>query len=139
MNCCNDYGGKFDWSILIVSLLFGFIAGLSIFFAATQKATCIDGDTFKLMGITYRLSNVDTPEKGEKNYTKASEYTCNFLDHKFFTLNKHGEDKYGRTLTEVKSRDNKDLGYLLVENCLAEPFWTNTTDEIINAYKNNCQ
>lgn len=138
--CCSDYDGDWTifWVIVLMSCIIGFFIG-GLIIAQKLSPVCVDGDTFKIAGTTYRLSNVDTPEKGEKNYTKASEYTCKLLNENVFALTKHGEDKYNRTLTEVKTKDNKDLGYLLIENCLAEPFYGNTTDEIINAYKNNCQ
>ena len=129
---------------LLATLCWGIAAiFISIFIvvmiADKEVLTCIDGDTFQQGETYYRLSFMDTPEKGETNYTKASEYTCNFLNNNKINLDEKGLDKYGRTLVEVTDSKGFSLNYLLVENCLAEPFYGKTTEEILNIHNLNCK
>lgn len=95
---------------------------------------CIDGDTFAINNVYYRLSYIDTPEKGEYNYVEASRFTCDYLHNHSFVGIEHGKDKYGRTLIDIKG-----LNTALISNCLATPFYGKTTDNILNIYNNNCK
>jgi len=47
---------------------------------ADRVATAIDGDTFRIGDTFFRLQNIDTPERGEKNYNRAKKILQNWLD-----------------------------------------------------------
>ena len=100
----------------------------------TENIICIDGDTFKFEENYYRLSYVDTPEYGEEKYYSSSDTTCALLKfEEKIKIKENGKDKYGRFLVEVFI-GGESLNSILVEYCLAKPFWTNTTLEIKKLY-----
>ena len=129
---------------IIFALFVVFLFSVLIIFPAiqyehwrSQFVTCIDGDTFKKDNTVYRLSYVDTPEINEKGYYDATIFSCNYFLTYGVTIKKHGKDIYGRTLAEVFV-DNVSLNEELIKNCLAEPFWSNTTDRIRDLYDARC-
>ena len=136
---------KITMTVTILIILFasmvGYLMGQENPEPKFKSITCIDGDTFQLNNEYIRLSWIDTPEKGEYNYNQASLFTCNWLNQNNWTLNRLGVDKYDRTLAEIHLRGSKSpldsLNSLLVSKCLAEPFYTNTTPEIIKL-NNKC-
>lgn len=96
---------------------------------------CIDGDTFAINGTYFRLSNIDTPERGEQGYKEASDYTCRYIkDSRNSNYKVNGKDKYGRTLVTYGQ-----LNHNLIKQCLAEPFYGKTTKEIVTYYKLKCK
>jgi endonuclease YncB( thermonuclease family) len=100
---------------------------------------CIDGDTFSINSNYYRLSYIDTPERSEPLYKEASKYSCYFLKNRNVKLKEHGLDKYNRTLVEVIDINGFSLNRLLVDGCLATPFYGKSTKEIVNLYNINCK
>ena len=105
-----------------------------------QEVRCIDGDTFVLNGETIRMSYINTPERGQEGYQRASDALCDRITHNEVKLVKKGVGYYGRTLAEVFVRGGgASLNYWLIEECLAEPYWKNTTEEIKDIYKLNCE
>lgn len=108
----------------------------------SSNLRCIDGDTFAIGKKFYRLSYIDTPEKGQDNYKEASKFTCDWMNSNYVLFEDDGIDKYGRQLVIVwKLYGNNDisLNQLLVEKCLAEPFYNKTTDNILRSYNQNCK
>lgn len=101
---------------------------------------CIDGDTFAIEDKFYRLAYIDTPEKRDKGYEEASQYTCQELNKLFHSgrLNivKHPEikEKYGRIISEVVYDDGHTLNEDLIKYGLAYPYYPETTDEIVNLF-----
>ena len=72
----------------------------------------IDGDTVVvdidlgfyvwLRDIHLRLSEIDTPERGEPGFNEAKEFTDNWMkNNPGFTMMILGKDKYGRWLAEI--------------------------------------
>lgn len=71
----------------------------------------VDGDTvelrvdlgFKLwMECTFRLSGIDTPERGKTNYKEATEFASTMAPpHSELIIRTHKADKYGRWLAEL--------------------------------------
>ena len=122
--------------ILATILIGSLIIFLIVINGIGNRVRCIDGDTFRKGDTYYRLAWIDTPEKGEKGYREASNYTCGFLRNTFgYKLETYGKDIYGRTLVDVVDyRNDISLNKLLITNCLAEPFYSNTTDEILSLY-----
>jgi len=66
----------------------------------------IDGDTFKIKrnvrGSRFvRIAGVDTPEKGQRGYRTAKEFTKKMLQGKRVTLEPIRKDSYGRIVAKV--------------------------------------
>jgi len=77
----------------------------------------IDGDTFEYNGEVIRLICVDTPENGDLGYAEAIIFLSNLLYGEDIELDRHGLDKYNRTLAYVYvddlliNREIVDKGY----------------------------
>lgn len=74
-------------------------------------ARVIDGDTFVGSdGTTYRLSNINTPEKGTNGAEEARSY-LRLLESSSVDVEIQGSDKYGRTLVRVYAPEyvNREL------------------------------
>lgn len=91
-----------------------------------RRVTCIvDGDTFWLEGVKYRIANIDTPElkgrcKAEKAIAiRARNRLEQLMSGEPVTLSSTGTDPHGRTLVLV-SGSGGDLGETLVSEGLAE-------------------
>jgi endonuclease YncB( thermonuclease family) len=73
-----------------------------------------DGDTVKLLTadfteIKVRLEGIDCPEKNQAFGQKAKQYASDLCFDKQVTLQKTGEDKYGRTLGYIILPDGRNL------------------------------
>ena len=62
----------------------------------------IDGDTFQTKTRIIRLTNVDTPEKGQKGYQDAKQALKDLIQGEIVTITTKGKDSYGRSLGDVK-------------------------------------
>jgi endonuclease YncB( thermonuclease family) len=74
-------------------------------------ARFIDGDTFVSSdGGTYRLSNINAPEKGTRGAEKAINYV-RLLEGRSVEIATQGVDKYGRTLARIYAPEyvNREL------------------------------
>lgn len=79
----------------------------------TYKAHCyevIDGDSIKIdadLGFytnqrrNVRLLNVDTPERHQKNYEKAKNFTKSCVENKDIYIQTYKSDSFGRYLAKV--------------------------------------
>ena len=125
--------------IIVLSFLTGFYFGKqktqlsqssqitpSIPISPTQKLTVVDitdGDTLKLSnGKVFRLYGVNAPEKNEKYFKEAVEFTKNLTLNKeisFEQEEKYKEDKFGRLLGYVFV-EGKYLNLELVKTGLAK-------------------
>lgn len=90
----------------------------------------IDGDTIQApYGITYRISNIDTPEthqaKSEHEYAlgmKAKARLQQLLSSGEVRIIESGKlDKYKRSLARLQV-DGKDVGDILISEGLARPY-----------------
>lgn len=126
-----------------IFLVIGFMMLLSWVKDNIEVANCIDGDTFSINDRYYRLAYIDTPEKGEPKYKEASEFTCNYIKYsgEKVLLSADGLDIYHRILVIVSKPyyGTETLNEELIKNCLAEPFYGKTTDDILNLYNKNCK
>ncbi|WEJ34728.1 thermonuclease family protein [Devosia sp. SD17-2] len=96
--------------------------------AGTVRITCVvDGDTFWLDEVKYRVADINTPEIGQPQCTREAtlgrEATSRFaqlLSAGPFELHRidRDQDQYGRKLRIVE-RDGKSLGDILVDEGLA--------------------
>ena len=74
----------------------------------------IDGDTIVVNGTSVRLLGINTPEKGEKYYEDAKEYTENMVLNKTLIIERRGKDLYDRDLAYLFDESgeiniNKDI------------------------------
>ncbi len=86
-------------------------------FTTAYVTRVIDGDTIVIdSGEKVRLTCVNTPEKGEKLYKEATEFTKSLVLNKTITLEKDktDKDKYGRLLRYVYI-NNQSVNALLVQ------------------------
>lgn len=83
----------------------------------------IDGDTVVLEnGEKVRLYGVDTPEKYEKGYAEATEFTRNYTKGSI-RITRMGLDKYGRTVAILSKKGGATLNGELVHHGHAEILW----------------
>ena len=63
----------------------------------------IDGDTFETASRKnpVRLANVDTPEKGQRGFAKATETLRKMIEGKEVRIETVARDKYGRAVARV--------------------------------------
>jgi endonuclease YncB( thermonuclease family) len=89
----------------------------------------IDGDTIRFRGETIRIENIDAPEMPmhakcqaeAKLALVAKARMAQLTDGRTPVLQRHGLDRYGRTLARV-SVDGVDVGEELVAENLAVPW-----------------
>lgn len=97
------------------------------------RRTCVvDGDTFWLEGVKYRIADIDTPEISPPRCEYERELGYRARDRLLVLLNegpfelrataRTDEDRYGRKLRSVW-RDGQSLGAILVDEGLARR-WT---------------
>ena len=99
----------------------------------SARHTCIvDGDTIWLEGYNLRLESYDTPEphndicggRAEVELAhRASARLRELLNQNAFTVETHGEDRYGRTLATIRI-GGRDVGDILIAEGLARR-WPN--------------
>ena len=96
----------------------------------------IDGDTIVVtidLGFDVfakrkvRLLNVDTPERGQKNYQEATDFTKDKIYNKDIILQTYKDDAFGRYLGVIWYKENEDdeiyelLSNKLIDNKLEKP------------------
>lgn len=134
---------NFESGIIVIFIYLLILCSLLLIFNKKDELKCVDGDTFVINNRYYRLSNIDTPEKGESKYKEASEFTCNYIKYgnEDVHLDANGLDIYHRILVDVSKPyyGTETLNEKLIADCLAEPFYGKTTDKIIKLYNKNCK
>lgn len=95
---------------------------------ASKRYTCVvDGDTIWLKGEKIRIMGYDTPEPftnicgGERERLlaeKASDRLIELLSHSESTIERRGQDRYGRTLAVIRV-DGVSVGDILISEGLA--------------------
>lgn len=71
----------------------------------------IDGDTFVgtvdlgmdtyIRKIRFRMLGIDTPERGEKGYKEATDFTREMVEGKHILVQSYEKDSFGRWLADV--------------------------------------
>jgi len=99
-----------------------------------KASRVIDGDTFasnlvefEVMGVRvsfpevhFRLLGVDTPEKKDKGYKEATNYTKKLIEGKTVRIEAAGKDVFDRVLCTVYVEgQEKSLNQLLLDNKFA--------------------
>lgn len=96
-----------------------------------KRITCVvDGDTLWLNGEKIRTMGYDTPEPmtnicgGEREKRLAAQASARFLElfnTTQITIERHGQDKYGRTLAAIRS-NGRPVGDILISEGLARRY-----------------
>lgn len=85
-----------------------------------QYAGAVDGDTVQLGNGEYvRLLGYDTPEVGTCGYWAAKSKMASLVSGGVKLVNRSGQDRYGRILAYVKTRDGRDIGTVMLRRGLA--------------------
>ena len=109
---------KLYGAILCIALLFVPAEILPAF--ASSVIGVLDGDTIEVLHNNrperIRLNGIDCPEKGQAYGTKAKQATSDLVFGKEVTLERHGTDRYGRTIADVSRPDGKSVNLELVRN-----------------------
>jgi endonuclease YncB( thermonuclease family) len=95
----------------------------------------IDGDTFEgtlyvpivplkavlsVNEVRIRVKGADTPERGEKYYKEAKEFTARLVNKKTVKLFVHEKDSFGRLVSDVMiDGETRTLTQLLIDENLA--------------------
>lgn len=111
---------------LLISILFTLLIAVNVAVKNQDSPTktvyvtrVIDGDTFQAEDITYRLVNVNTPEKSENGFSQAKNFLSK-IEETSVQIDEISTDKYGRTLVRVYTPDYLNLE--LVREGLATKF-----------------
>lgn len=92
--------------------------------AAAQRAQVIDGDTIRVAGETIRMMGLDAPEKrarcpAEARLAARATARLHDLVQPRVWLERHGRDRYRRTLAIVRDRTGRDLAQVMIREGLA--------------------
>lgn len=79
-----------------------------------------DGDSFASKEQQFRLWGIDTPEKGEKHADNARRLLTQMLDFNMWNCEQKDIDKYDRIVVHCTTKEDLDLGGMLVEMGLAK-------------------
>jgi len=85
-----------------------------------SKIKVIDGDTFYYNGNKYRISGIDTPEKGQYNYDLAKIRLETLLKYGNVEMEEVAKDKYGRSVVKVRV-NGEDVSDILKREGLQKP------------------
>ncbi|MGV3490219.1 MAG: thermonuclease family protein [Devosia sp.] len=105
----------------------GMTASFSICNSASRYTCVVDGDTFWLEGVKYRVADIDTPEVSQPGCAaeralgrRATQRFAELLNAGPFELGgyERDEDRYGRKLRIVR-RGGESIGMMLVAEGLA--------------------
>ncbi len=98
-----------------------------------------DGDTFTTStGEKVRLIGVNTPEKGEEFDSEATAFVESLILNQKVTIKvcEEKRDRYGRTLAEIWTTENKSIAEELLKNGLSEVYIPSTCGkELKEAYE----
>lgn len=94
---------------------------------AQQRAQVIDGDTIRVGGEVIRIMGMDAPEiRGrcpqETRLARASAARMGQLVAGGVRLQRHGRDRYRRTLAVVRDRAGRDVAAVMIRERLARPY-----------------
>jgi len=80
----------------------------------------VDGDTIRVANGAYvRVIGIDTPERGDCGYAKATQHAKNMLGNQVRLINPasvNDQDKYGRLLRYVQTLGGRDLGLAQIKD-----------------------
>jgi endonuclease YncB( thermonuclease family) len=94
---------------------------------AQQRVQVIDGDTIRIAGEVVRIMGLDAPEMrgrcpNEIRLARAATARLRQLTAADVRIERHGRDRYRRTLAVVRDRAGRDLAAVLIRERLARPY-----------------
>lgn len=89
-------------------------------YLTNPKIKVIDGDTFYYSGKKYRISGIDTPEKGQYNFENAKNRLETLLSSGAVEVKEVARDIYGRTVAKVLV-NGEDVAEILKREGLQKP------------------
>lgn len=102
-----------------------------------KRITCIvDGDTFWMDRVKYRLQGVDTPETGngaqcarEQEMADAATFELQrLMESNRLFFERHHNDRYGRVIVTVRTQSGDDIAELLVRSGHGRPYYGGRRD-----------
>jgi endonuclease YncB( thermonuclease family) len=94
----------------------------------------IDGDTVVVEGVSIRMLGINTPERGEKYYAEAKNYTINLVMNKTIKIERKGKDLYDRDLAYLFYND-ENLNAKLIEEGYANAYFPEGKDNYYPAFE----
>lgn len=96
--------------------------------SAQQSARVVDGDTISVRGESIRIVGLDAPEihgrcPRETTIARRARDRMAQLVAGGVLLERHGRDRYGRTLAIVRDRAGRDVAQILIRERLARPYY----------------
>lgn len=98
-----------------------------------QVERVIDGDTVVVNGESVRMLGLNTPEKGEKYYSEAKNYTSSLVMNRTIVIERRGKDKYDRELAYL-FYNNENLNAKIVEKGYANAYFPEGKDNYYNIF-----
>jgi micrococcal nuclease len=93
----------------------------------------IDGDTVVVNGTSVRMLGLNSPERGEKYYSEAKEYTSSLVMNKTIMIERRGTDRYDRELAYLFYND-EDLNSKVVEKGYANYYFPDGPDNYYSVF-----
>jgi micrococcal nuclease len=99
-------------------------------------ARVIDGDTVvDTNNIHYRMLGINTPERGEKYYNEAKNYTAGLVMNKTIKIERKGKDLYDRDLAYLFSEDgNTNINLELIKAGYANAYFPEGKDNYYTSF-----
>ncbi len=99
-----------------------------------QIERVIDGDTVVVNGTSVRMLGLNTPEKGEKYYQEAKDYTSSLVLNKTILIERRGKDRYNRELGYL-FYDGENLNAKVVEKGYANYYFPDGQDNYYGLFE----
>jgi micrococcal nuclease len=95
--------------------------------APAGQVQVIDGDTIRLGAETIRLPGLDAPElhgrcAAEITLAIRASERLRALVARGVEIDRHGQDRYRRTLATVRTSQGRDVAMILIQEGLARPY-----------------
>ncbi|MGY4884379.1 MAG: thermonuclease family protein [Nanobdellota archaeon] len=95
----------------------------------------IDGDTVVVNGTSIRMLGLNTPEKGEKYYAEAKNYTSSFVMNKTVKIERRGFDLYDRELAYLFDIETgKNINEELIRKGYANAYFPEERDNYYESF-----
>jgi micrococcal nuclease len=100
-----------------------------------QVERVIDGDTVVVNGVSVRMLGINTPERGEKYYAEAKNYTSGLVMNKTIKIERKGKDLYDRDLAYLFDESGeKNINLELIKAGYANAYFPEGKDNYYNLF-----